>query len=311
MSRRILSFSLFEAKTGLTPEQEEFLNEYTKGIWTLNPATGLVDVEGDFDCRQENLTDFKGIRFGMVSGSFNCFNNNLTSLAGAPQEVGLYFVCYGNNLTSLAGAPQKVWSDFNCFQNNLTSLEGAPQVVGGSFRCQYNGLTSLEGAPQEVGENFDCSNNSLESLIGAPQEVSGYFHCWKNELIDLEGAPQVVGGGFDCTRNKLTSLEGAPQKVGGAGFGCDAFELESAEWNIKGWLDVLKTGTLAARSIILTLISPEALNKQIAKDPAGMIMKLKPVWNDENFKEIRAKLVWPKGYSDDADLVGDLDDVGF
>jgi len=41
-----------------------------------------------------------------------------------------------------------------------------------------------------------------------------------------------------------------------------------------------------------------------------MIMKLKPVWNHENFKETRGKLVWPKGYGDVADLVGDLGGIG-
>jgi hypothetical protein len=284
------TYQLFEAKRGLSKKQEEFLSECINGNWSFDPSSGLVDVEGDFDGHQRNLMDFKGIRFGKVRGDFNCSWNNLTSLEGAPQEVYGYF---------------------DCKWNNLTSLEGAPGKVGGDYHCSYNVIESLVGSPQVVVGDFDCSNNSLKSLIGAPQEVGDYFRCWKNELTNLEGAPQVVGGGFDCTGNKLTSLEGAPQKVGGAGFGCYVFELESAEWNIKGWLDVLKTGTLAARSLILTLISPEALNKQIARDPAGMIMELKPVWNDKSFKEIRAKLVWPKGYSDDADLVGDLDDVGF
>jgi hypothetical protein len=61
----------------------------------------------------------------------------------------------------------------------------------------------------------------------------------------------------------------------------------------------------------LTLLPAEYLNKEIARDPAGMIMKLKEIWNDENFEEIKSKLVWPKGYEEEADLVGDLDDVGF
>jgi hypothetical protein len=66
-----------------------------------------------------------------------------------------------------------------------------------------------------------------------------------------------------------------------------------------------------ARQFILPLLTPEVLNKEIQKDPAGMAMKLKEVWNDENFKETRSKLVWPQGYADEAGLVGDLDDVGF
>jgi len=98
--------------------------------------------------------------------------------------------------------------------------------------------------------------------------------------------------------------------VGGS-FSCDAFRLEKGEWNPKGWFKVLQEGSTEAQKIILTLLSAEVLNKEIQKDPAGMAMKLKGVWNDEIFKDIRSKLVWPKGYADDADLVGDLDDVGF
>jgi hypothetical protein len=262
------TYQLFESKIGLTPDQEAFLNRYTKGTWSYNPATGLVDVEGDFKCHIKHLMDFKGVRFGKVSGSFNCHTNRLTSLEGAPQEVGGNFSCATNNLTSLAGAPQEVGGDFNCENNPLTSLEGAPQKVGEDFVCSWNNLTSLEGAPQEVG--------------------------W----------------GFYCSYNRLTSLEGAPQEVGGS-FSCDAFRLGDGEWNLEGWLKVLKERSQEAQKLILTLLPAEELNKEIAKDPAGMIMKLKKIWNDENFREIKSKLVWPKGYADDADLVGDLDDVGF
>jgi hypothetical protein len=226
MNRRILTFSLFEAKTGLTPEQEAFLNRYTKGRWTYDPVTGLVNLSGNFDCSGGGLNTLNDIKFGKVNGSFNCGSNDLTSLEGAPQEVG---------------------GDFRCYENNLTSLEGAPQEVGGWFNCHDNNLTSLEGAPQEVGGWFDC----------------------------------------------------------------DAFRLEKGQWNIKGWLKVLEEGIPEAQNLIATLLTPKVLNKEIQQDPAGMIMKLKEVWNDESFRETRDQLVWPKGYEDQADLVGDLDDVGF
>jgi hypothetical protein len=125
----------------------------------------------------------------------------------------------------------------------------------------------------------------------------------------LEGAPQKVGGDFWCKRNELTSLAGAPQEVGGD-FDCGTFKLKQGEWNLEGWLKVLKEGSQEAQSLISTILSAEALNKEIAQDPTGMIMKLKPVWNDENFKKTRGKLVWPKGYGDVADLVGDLGGIG-
>ena len=182
--KHLKTYQLFEARTELTKEQEAFLDRYTEGTWTYNPATGLVDVKGDFDCSYEKLKDLKEVRFGKVNGRFYCRNNE------------------------------------------LTSLEGAPQEVSGDFKC-------------------------------------------------------------------------------------DAFELEREEWNPKGWLRVLEEGSPEAQKLILILLPAEELNKEIAKDPAGMIMKLKDIWNDDGFRETRAKLVWPKGYEEEADLVGDLDDVGF
>jgi hypothetical protein len=203
-----------------------------------------------------------------------------------------------------------VGGDFACSSNNLTSLKGAPQQVGGDFACSDNTLTSLKGAPQKVGGTFYCSDNTLTSLKGAPQKVGGGFDCTRNNLASLEGAPQKVGGYFKCSSNDLTSLEGAPQTVGGY-FNCGFFKLPRGKWNIKGWLAVLEDDRLNAQSLILPFISPEAINKEIQKDPAGMIMKLKPFWNDERFKEIMPKLVWPQGYGEEMDIVGGLNTIGF
>ena len=134
----------------LTKKQIKFLNRYTEGSWSYDPQTGLVDVVGTFKCSNEGLDNFKGVKFGKVSGDFDCSGNQLTSLEGAPQEVRV---------------------DFNCYDNKLTSLEGAPQKVGGHFVCDYNQLTSLEGAPQQIRWSFSCEENQLTSLEGAPQTV--------------------------------------------------------------------------------------------------------------------------------------------
>jgi hypothetical protein len=194
---------LFESQTELSREQTDWLDDCTIVKWTLNPQTGLVDVDGGFYCWHQGLTDFKGVRFGVVTGDFNCYNNKLTSLEGAPQEVGGDFHCGNNELTSLKGAPQEVAS-FYCGNNELTSLKDAPHEVGGHFYCYNNKLTSLEGAPQEVGGDFHCGNNELTSLKDAPQEVGGYFHCGSNALTSLEGAPKKVGGSFYCYDNPVS-----------------------------------------------------------------------------------------------------------
>ena len=47
--KHLKEYKLWKQSRELTPEQEEFLNQYVKGTWRINPE-GLVDVEGDFDC---------------------------------------------------------------------------------------------------------------------------------------------------------------------------------------------------------------------------------------------------------------------
>ena len=110
--RHLQTYRLFESAQSLTQDQKDFLTRHTSGTWSLNPSTGLVDVEGDFNCSGRNLENFKGIQFGAVSGSFYCYANSLTSLEGAPKTVGGGFYCHSNSLTSLEGAPETVGGDF-------------------------------------------------------------------------------------------------------------------------------------------------------------------------------------------------------
>jgi hypothetical protein len=172
--KRIQSYALFETSEALSQDQIEFLNECVTGEWEYDGTTGLVNINGLFNCSNRGLVDFKGIRFGKVSGRFRCTNNLLTSLDGAPEEVGLSFYC-----------------DYN----RLKTLKGAPRVVGGSFDCSGNELTDLKGAPREVGRDIFCSSNQLKTLEGAPEKVGGSIYCENNLLTSLEGAP-VLGPFF-------------------------------------------------------------------------------------------------------------------
>jgi hypothetical protein len=207
--KHIKPYQIFEASAAapqtLTQDQIDWLDECTvRRSWEYNPSTGLVDVNGDFDCREQGLKDFKGIRFGDVRGHFQCGENELKSLEGAPSTVKGIFACDDNQLTSLEGAPQIVKGDFfSCNYNQLTSLEGAPQIVKGDFYCNENQLTSLEGAPQIVGRSFYCDDNQLTNLKGAPREIGTNFSCENNKITSLDGAPQIVKGKFSCGENPM------------------------------------------------------------------------------------------------------------
>ena len=167
---------LFESSEKLTQEQIAWLDECTLGTWTFNEETREVDVRGNFNCQGQELTDFKGVRFGHVAGFFKCSFNKLPSLDGAPRSVDGYFECQRNHLTSLEGLPEGAeMGDFNCRYNWLTTLKGAPRKVNMDFDCAGNQLTSLEYAPQEVGSGFNCHGNNITSLKGAPEIVRGPF----------------------------------------------------------------------------------------------------------------------------------------
>ena len=83
-----------------TQEQIGWLDKCVYGSWKLNTSTGLVDVDGNFNCNEQGLTDLKGVRFGEVSEDFDCEDNRLTSLEGAPLKVGGEFWCDGNPVSA-------------------------------------------------------------------------------------------------------------------------------------------------------------------------------------------------------------------
>jgi len=194
---------LFESVQELTQEQKDWLDKCARGAWSLNPKTGLVDVNGEFYCSNEGLTDFKGVGFGEVTGNFYCSRNALSSLDGAPRTVGGNFSCFRNNITSLEGGPLVVRQVYQCDHNSLTTLKGAPESVGGSFCCYNNSLTSLEGTPKTIGRHFDFSRNYVTSLEGAPQKV-GSVSCYGNPI-----GHKAMAGVISAMSNHGISLEEA------------------------------------------------------------------------------------------------------
>ena len=167
---------MFESSVELTPEQIEWLDKCTRRTWQLNPRTGLVDVDGYFDCSWQGLSDFKGVRFGKIGGKFYCDNNQLTTLEGAPREVGGVFYCTNNPLTTLEGAPQKVGGDFICSDNQLTTLEGAPQKVGGSFYCKDNPV----------------SEKTLKSIFGLMKKGKSYLEATESIWPEIPVEDQIL-----------------------------------------------------------------------------------------------------------------------
>lgn len=212
---KFASFLNEEQPSGvLTASQTRLLKKAITGEWSINPATGLIDVEGNVEFHDPKMGSLMGLTFGKVTGDFWCPDCGLESLEGSPQDVGGIFCCSNNPLKSLKGGPQKVSKAFDCSNCELQSLEGSPSRVG-NFNCSHNQLRSLSGSPSRVDGKFECGSNLLISLEGGPTRVDWHYNCEGNpELRSLKGAPKFLNGDFICRDCKsLKSLEGAPQSV--------------------------------------------------------------------------------------------------
>jgi hypothetical protein len=207
--RRILEFKAFESLNGLTKIQKKWLDRCTTGSWSVG-ADGRVNVEGSFDCSNQKLGGFKGVKFGRVSGSFYCHRNSLTTLEGAPQSVGEGFYCANNKLASLDGSPDTVGVDFYCYENQLESLKGASQFVGRNFYCYKNSLKTLEGAPETIGGVFYTNWISIRQW-----GLSGWLEVLINgepkaqKLIATLISPEAINKGLKESPEKtMVALKG-------------------------------------------------------------------------------------------------------
>lgn len=206
--KRILNFKLFESASTLTDEQVQFLNETVDGTWKHNSLTRRIDIDGDFDCSDLDISDFKDIYFGVVSGNFDCSHNEFESLKGFPEEVGGSFDCDYNKLTSLKGAPLSVGVDFDCSYNKkLKSLDFAPTEIGGKVDCSHCNLSSLNGLPKVLQGSLICNNNNLTDLSGAPKYVRSLI-AKSNKLSSLNGCPSNIEKNLNVSQNELKSLSG-------------------------------------------------------------------------------------------------------
>jgi hypothetical protein len=235
--KKIFNFKNFiaESKINLSQEQINFLDKVcaNKSVWTQD-SEGKVNLSGEFDASNMNLSDLLGIEFGEIEGDFDISDNDLKSLKGCPKKVKGSFNCSLNFLNSLKGGPESVSNSYYCSNNNLFNLDfiaqdfsnlfavgnnleklgKLPAEVSGNFYISSNPtLKSLVGAPKIIGLDFDCNSCNLKSLEGSPEKVGYTFNCSKNSIENLQGGPKEVKKVYDCSSNKISSLEGLARGI--------------------------------------------------------------------------------------------------
>lgn len=88
---------------------------------------GRVSLDNLYCKKLPDLSDVE------ATGNFNCRNNNLTDLTGSPHTVRESFDCSNNKLTTLIGSPNNIGGNFDCGENPLTDLNDIPKNIGGNF----------------------------------------------------------------------------------------------------------------------------------------------------------------------------------
>lgn len=330
----------------LTPKQIKALDKATSdrfGVtssWSINPETGLVDIEGKFN--PSSSTDFfingslLGIKFGKCNGDFIIDSCNLTTLEGCPEEVTGKFSASNNRIENLIGGPKKakIYLVDSC--RNLSSLKGSPEEVEAEFsvsRCPM--LTSLEGGPKKAG-SYNCEETSIKNLKGAPEELNGTYVSFMardcHSLESLEGAPILnpkssrrPDYNFSNCEN-IYSLEGLPLDkdyyvyLHKNGLKSEVLKRAlSVAKETKSWIvaylsmftdpDFIKTGK-APKDPIREKLAPENIKKEIEQNGERFVVGLKSIWNDFRVKKILKEIKIPEDTKADADLLSSLDDVG-
>lgn len=181
----------------LTKGQIGFLEEHTRGKWSLNLSTGLVDIDGDFNCSMRSYTGFGEIRFGRVAGNFYCYSNQLESLVGCPREVGGNFYCFGNRLRTLDGAPETIGGQFESdsliFTKGQWSLSTIARLYSGSEGGQNKDLMGTLVSPEKLQQRIDADPAKaliqLKPILGLPEysglEFPEHLRGYKKTLLDL------------------------------------------------------------------------------------------------------------------------------
>jgi len=147
---------------------KDWLDKCTKGSWSQDPKSKLINVEGDFDCSFQRLKVIPhGLKFGKVSGSFYAF---------------------GNDFEDLTGFPFFVKKKFNVDDNPLENYTWSPFSVGWSFKSKDIDKRGKDWNAKDVLVESKTASGTLKLAL----ETSSFLNpdCW-NKLFEFYPAEGI------------------------------------------------------------------------------------------------------------------------
>lgn len=147
----------------------------------LPPLTSLTkqtipdEIDGDFDCSGNHLTDLKGSPKTIVTGNFLCQNNKLTSFTGITPKIDGSLIASKNRLgNGLKDIPPHIGRDLILLGNHITTLHNIHkkiQYVGRGIAIGANPITScllglllIDGVKSVSAISTSTDENMLQSI---------------------------------------------------------------------------------------------------------------------------------------------------
>jgi len=330
--RHLQTYKIFEANKpiGLNTKQIAFLKKYVGEIhpgkwgWDVSYSTNppIVNVFTYVDTNQwstlsnqKKLKSMQGIHFGKIKGNFKLNDMIISSYEGFPKEVeGNFEIGSGSTLN--------------------VPLRDFPDVkIGGRFSLDASSVRSLVGCPEEVG-SFEAGNLKILDMIGCPKRFTNPASNWQGKKIVIH---------YRSSRQTLVSLEGIPDDVKldeiaiiNPGFGIPENGSISTEDLLDGLEEFRKIGSwipyfirirekypfdegigvnayensLRMNEYLDSKITPEAVQEYIDQNPIQAAVGLKSIWTKLKEDPRYSGVKFPESHSKNADLLGDLSDVG-
>jgi hypothetical protein len=230
------TYQMFESmQDGVTPDQRALLNascqyyqKNNKGVqpkdaWWVDPATGLVNVGGNFILKDKWTEGLLGIKFGKIGGYFNVNGAGLESASELPREIGTHLNAGGNKFRTLEGIGY-VKKSISVENNLLVSLEGLTKdLLGSSTQLLHQKITMVDRNPVRSGFLRD----DLEDVLSGKETWTGIYlsiiagdYAIKKDpdgsiewILKNKLSPEVLGAEIKNAPAKLAiELAKVPQK---------------------------------------------------------------------------------------------------